>query len=153
MRKEFVNKTPPYPRYNRSAKTTVRALEYNAKYSNSSSNKSSRQIKVYVNGTKYDSNVYMKNNTTMIPARFVAENLNAKIKNKQAFKTVTITKNDVDIVIKSDSDKLTVKGETIQMPEKAVIYKNEMYVPVRTLSEVLGAEVSWDEKHKTVLVY
>lgn len=149
----ILEKGTPYPRYNRSAKTNIRALEYNAKFLNSSSQIELQQVKAYVNGAGYASSVYMKSNTAMLPVKFIAENLNAGVKNKQAFGTVTITKNDMEIVIENESDKLTINGEVIKMPEKAVIYKNEMYVPVRTLSEVLGAEVVWDGKYKTVLVY
>lgn len=44
----------------------------------------------------------------MLPARFVAEALGAKVEWNENLKTVTITKNDIEIIIPINSDTVSV---------------------------------------------
>lgn len=100
----------------------------------------------------------IQNDRTMLPARFVAENLGAKVTWDADKRLVTVTgKNpktdgDMTILLTIDSDTAYVNGETIQLDSPAFIDNDRTYTPVRFIAEALGAEVSWEENGKTVTI-
>ena len=95
---------------------------------------------------------------TMLPARFVAENLGAKVEWNGQKQLVTITgKNlqtgkDVTILITIGSDTATVNGESVKLDSPAFIENNRTYTPVRFISEELGASVEWYEATRQVII-
>ncbi len=94
----------------------------------------------------------IKNERTMLPARFVAESLGAKVEWNEEAKTVTITKDKTVIVITIGSDKATVNGKEVALDSPAFIENNRTYTPIRFISENLGAEVEWDEETRKVTI-
>ena len=95
---------------------------------------------------------------TMLPARFVAENLGAKVEWDGEKQLVTITgKNlqtgkDVTILITIGSDTATVNGENVKLDSPSFIENDRTYTPVRFISEELGASVEWDEATQQVII-
>ena len=100
----------------------------------------------------------IQNDRTMLPARFVAENLGAKVTWDADKRLVTVTgKNpktdgDMTILLTIDSDTAYVNGETIQLDSPAFIDNDRTYTPVRFIAEALGAEESWEGNGKTVTI-
>lgn len=94
----------------------------------------------------------IKNERTMLPARFVAESLGAKVEWNGEAKTVTITKDETVIVITIGSDKATVNGKDVTLDSPAFIENNRTYTPIRFISENLGAEVEWDGETRKVTI-
>ena len=94
----------------------------------------------------------IKNERTMLPARFVAEALGAKVEWNEEAKTVTITKDKTVIVITIDSDKATVSGKEVKLDSPAFIENSRTYTPIRFISEALGATVEWNEKTEEVTI-
>ena len=98
------------------------------------------------------------NNRTMLPARFVAENLGAKVEWDGEKQLVTITgKNlktdeNVTILITIGSATVKVNGKEIKLDSPAFIENNRTYTPVRFISENLGTSVEWVEKDKKVII-
>ena len=88
----------------------------------------------------------------MLPARFVAENLGAKVEWLADERKVVITRDDIEIVIVIDSDNATVNGEEITLDSPAFIENDRTYTPIRFISEQLGASVEWDDAAKTVTI-
>ena len=105
-------------------------------------------------GEKKSSDVapVIKNERTMLPARFVAEALGAKVEWNEEAKTVTITKDKTVIVITIDSDKATVNGKEVKLDSPAFIENSRTYTPIRFISEELGATVEWNEKTEEVTI-
>lgn len=89
---------------------------------------------------------------TMLPLRSIFENLNAQVVWDSSSNTVTATKEDTKIIIKVNSSTATVNGEQRSIDVPAKIINNKVMVPVRFVSEILGAKVEWDEKNRTVSV-
>ena len=82
---------------------------------------------------------------TMVPIRFIAEALGAR----------------VDWIDSIKTDYITLGGKTLSivlnkpLPDgmgTAVIVKDRLFVPIRYVSEQLGATVGWDDKTKTVTI-
>ena len=95
---------------------------------------------------------------TMLPARFVAENLGAAVDWNEKDELVTITgKNlktgeDVTILIYIDSDIAYVNEKEVKLDSPAFIENDRTYTPIRFISEELGAGVDWVESEQKVII-
>ena len=93
------------------------------------------------------------NNRTMLPARFVAENLGAKvIWNEKESEKIVIVKDDIEIIIILGAEIATVNGEEITLDSPAFTDNDRTYTPVRFICESLGAEVEWNSDTNTVTI-
>lgn len=83
-------------------------------------------------------------NRTYVPVRFVSEALGAEVGWDQTTKTVTINKDDQQILLTIDSDKATVGADqVVTLDAPAALVNDRTVVPLRFVSEVLGAKVDW----------
>lgn len=85
-------------------------------------------------------------NRTYVPVRFVSEALGAEVAWEQSTQTVTINKDSQQILLTIDSDKATVGPEPSQiitLDAPAALVNDRTVVPLRFVSEVLGATVDW----------
>ena len=89
---------------------------------------------------------------TMLPARFVAENLGATADWDPETKVVTIKSETVEIKLTIDSTVATVNGEEEELDAPAMILGDRTYTPVRFVAEKLGAKVDWNDAFKMVLI-
>ena len=105
----------------------------------------------YVDGEAkaLDAAPIIRNSRTMLPVRFVAENLGATVGWDDATKTVTIKRDSTIIEIVIGSKIAKVDGKNIALDSPAFIENSRTYLPVRVVAENLGAEVSWDDATKT----
>lgn len=94
----------------------------------------------------------IRNDRTMLPARFVAEELGAKVSWNEAERKVTIKKTDVEIILTIDSDIALVNGEEHKLDSPAFIENDRTYTSVRFIAENLGASVDWNEGSRKVII-
>lgn len=97
----------------------------------------------------------IRNGRTMLPARFVAENLGAEVAWDAQAQTVTITGeigSNVKIVLTIGSDKAQVGYYTETLDSPAFIENGRTYTPVRFVAEKLGANVIWDPDTQSVQI-
>ena len=98
------------------------------------------------------------NNRTMLPARFVAENLGADVSWNGDKELVTIkgknlkTGEDVTILITIGAATAKVNGKEIKLDSAAFVENDRTYTPIRFISEELGASVEWVEKDEKVII-
>ena len=88
----------------------------------------------------------------MVPLRFVGEALGAEVKWDNVTKTATYIKGNETVAITIGQKEITVDGERQAISVAAVLKNNQTMVPIRVLSEALGARVSWDNTEKKVTV-
>ena len=117
----------------------------------------SSNINVTINGVEVifpDAKPFIDAETdrTMIPVRFIAEDLKSEVKWNAEDKIVYINKGDNNIQLTIGSNIAIVNNEPIELETEAVIHENRTYVPLRFVSEALGADVDWDSKTKTVII-
>jgi hypothetical protein len=97
------------------------------------------------------------NSRTMIPVRFVTEQLGAKVSWDNKTQTAIIEKDDIriDIPIGNSTLKVTEDGKTrsVRMDTEAVLKEGRTYVPIRFVAEALGAYVDYSDAFKTVGIY
>jgi len=108
-------------------------------------------LTAYVNGESktLDAAPIIRNSRTMLPVRFVAENLGAEVGWDDATKTVSVKSADTTIEIVIGAATAKVNGAEIALDSPAFIENSRTYLPVRVVAENLGATVSWDDATKT----
>ena len=86
----------------------------------------------------------IQNDRTFLPIRLIAEALGAAVTWSEADQSVTIVEGDTTIVIYIGQAFALVNGEPVQLDTEAFISNDRTYLPVRFVSENLGATVTWD---------
>lgn len=89
---------------------------------------------------------------TLVPVRFISENMGGKVDWDAATRTVTIELNGKKIQLVIDSKDVDVDGTKTALDVPAQIISDRTYVPVRFVSETIGATVGWDAATKTVTI-
>lgn len=97
---------------------------------------------------------YVENGITMVPVRYVSEQLEATVNWNQETRQVTITDlaTGQSIVLTVDSNIAIVNGETIELQKPAEIKEGSVFVPLRFIAESLGAEVTWDSELQLIII-
>ena len=95
----------------------------------------------------------IRNSRTMLPIRLVAEFLGAEVAWNGAEQSVTITKEDTMIVIYIGQELALVNGESVQLDAPAFIENDRTFLPLRFVTENLGAEVIWNGADSTITIY
>ncbi len=114
-------------------------------------------VKAFGSDKTMDSAPIIKNNRTMLPARFIAESLGAKVTWNGKKREVTIKgKNgkgqDVTILLYIDSDIAYVNGKKVKLDSPAFIENGRTFTPLRFVAEELGANVEWIAEDKKVVI-
>ena len=86
----------------------------------------------------------IRQSRTMLPVRYVAEALGAKVDWDGKTSTAIITGDSVEIRITVGSSSATVNGTAVSLDSPAFIESSRTYMPVRFVAEALGAKVDWD---------
>ncbi|MFB5268144.1 copper amine oxidase N-terminal domain-containing protein [Paenibacillus enshidis] len=110
-------------------------------------------ITVQVNATKVvfpDGKPVLDGSRVLIPVRFVSEALGAKVDYKD--KTVLIQQGENKISMKIDSSIVNRGSERILLDVPAKVKSNRTYVPLRFVSEALGASVDWNSAKSLVSI-
>ena len=94
----------------------------------------------------------IRNDRTMLPARFVAENLGAKVTWDEEKRLVTITGNGVTILLTIGEETAMVNGKEVKLDSPAFIENDRTYTPIRFIAEELGATVEWIEAEQKVVI-
>lgn len=110
------------------------------------------EIKIMVSGKeiKPETPAYIENGRTMVPLRFISEALGEKVDWNAETKSVIIGDNKAVLAI--GSKEIDANGKKITIDSPAVIKNSRTFVPLRAISEILGAKVDWDGATKTVSI-
>ncbi|MGF7033712.1 hypothetical protein J2T17_004660 [Paenibacillus mucilaginosus] len=105
-------------------------------------------------GEVYGTQPYNDNGTVMVPVRFVTEQLDADVKWNGETKQVTITDplSGSIIELTIGSSEAVVSGKTLTLEKPAQLVNSTTYVPVRVVSEGMGADVAWEQETQTVVI-
>ena len=113
-------------------------------------------VKVLVNGHEIsfpDAQPFIDSNgRTQVPVRFVAEAMNAKVDWDNKAKRVEIERGAVKISMAIDIKELVVLGVKKEMDTAPVLLGSRTFVPLRYISEGLGASVEWEGATRTVRI-
>ena len=111
-------------------------------------------LRVELNGERIifpDAQPYVdKNNRVQVPVRFVSEALGAKVGWKNKTQEVTIELDGTKLVLTIGKKAYKINESTKLMDTAALRKSNRTFVPLRFVSEGLGAKVKWDSANYTV---
>jgi len=101
-------------------------------------------ITVKNNIIKLDGPAYIKGGRTIIPVRAITEELGATVAWDSETKSVTVSKDGIEIILTMNSTKVFVNGVEQQIDVPAEITNGRTYVPLRFIAETFGLATSWD---------
>lgn len=115
-----------------------------------------QQIKVEVDSqqmTFTDQQPVMKNDRVMVPMRAIFEYLGALVDWKSETETVTAKKGDIRVSLKIGSTAVKKNNTDMTLDVPAQVINDRTMVPLRFVSEALGAQVVWSEAKNTAEIY
>lgn len=101
----------------------------------------------------YDPAPEIVNGRTLVPLRGIFEALGAKVNWDQVTETVTATKGTTNIQLTIGSYSAEVNGTGTILDQKPQLKNGRTMIPIRFVSEALGAIVRWHEESNTVAIY
>ncbi|GMQ55673.1 hypothetical protein AN1V17_00650 [Vallitalea sediminicola] len=92
------------------------------------------------------------NNRTLVPVRFISEALGGKVDWDSDLQQVTITYDAKVIKLIINKKEILINEESQDMDTQAILKDSRTFVPVRFVSEAMGANVEWDNDNNTVVI-
>lgn len=111
-------------------------------------------IKVTVNEKyiKMEQLPIIENDRVLVPFRAIFEALNAEVEWNGETQTVTASKGDVVLSFQIGKQEMYINGKMVQLDVLPQIVNGRTLVPIRAISEGLGASVDWNNEMKTVMI-
>ncbi|QPQ32422.1 copper amine oxidase N-terminal domain-containing protein [Lysinibacillus sp. JNUCC 51] len=111
-------------------------------------------IKVEIDGDviQFDQGAVAINGRTLVPMRTIFEELESTVQWTAKTKTITANRGTKKITLVVGSKTATVNGQKITLDVPPQIINGRTLVPLRFISEALGAKVDWNNKTKTVSI-
>ncbi len=94
----------------------------------------------------------VRGGTILIPIRSMFEQMGATVAYDPASKTVDVTKPGADVKVTVGKPEVVINGETRPLDVPPEIYQGHVVVPVRVISEGMGAYVQWVPDKRLVVV-
>jgi alpha-tubulin suppressor-like RCC1 family protein len=113
-----------------------------------------KPIKVSINGELqvYDQPPVIEGGRTLVPLRGIFETLEAQVNWDGATKKVTAVKQSKKVILQIGSNIAVINGKENELDVPAQILNGRTMVPLRFVSETLGAEVLWDGTTRTIFI-
>lgn len=89
---------------------------------------------------------------TYVPLRFVSEALGGVVNWNGSTQTASVIKGGTNILMKIGSKNPTVNGQVKVIDASALLMNDRTVVPLRFVSECLGARVEWDAVNRIVKI-
>lgn len=94
----------------------------------------------------------VRGNTVLVPLRAMFERMGAAVSYDAATKTVEASKPGSDVKVTVGKAEVILNGEARPLDVPPEIYRGTVMVPLRVISEALGAYVQWVPEKNTVVV-
>lgn len=111
-------------------------------------------IRLIINNVAVQADVppVIENDRTLVPIRALSEPLGFTVSWDDATETVTLTRGETVIKLTVGKQEALVGDKPVLMDVPAVNRDGRVLIPVRFVSEQLGAKVEWDGTNRTVSV-
>jgi len=94
----------------------------------------------------------VRGGTILIPLRSMFEQMGATVSYNAGSRTVDVSKPGSDVKVTVGKPEVVINGETRPLDVPPEIYQGHVVVPVRVISEGMGAYVQWVPEKKLVVV-
>ncbi len=96
----------------------------------------------------------VRGDTILIPLRSMFEQMGATVSYNAANRTVTVQKPGASVIVTVGKPEVIINGESRPLDVPPIIYHGTVLVPVRVISEGMGAYVQWlQDRHLVVVRY
>ncbi len=95
---------------------------------------------------------YIKDDRTMVPLRFLAEEMGATVGYNEETAGITVALGETLLELTVGEKAYSVNGEVYEMDCAAEIFEDRTFVPVRFVSESLGRAVEWLNTERIVVI-
>ncbi|WP_197139725.1 stalk domain-containing protein [Lysinibacillus sphaericus] len=111
-------------------------------------------IKVEIDGDiiQFDQGAVSVNGRTLVPMRTIFEELESTVQWNAKTKSITAVRGTKKIGLVIGSKTATINGQKIALDVAPQIINGRTLVPLRFISEALGAKVDWNNQTKTVSI-
>ncbi len=111
-------------------------------------------ISVVLNGNElsFEQPPYIENGTTRVPMRKIFEALGATVDYNASTKTITAKKGDTSVELVAGASSAKINGKQTALSASVTNKNGSTMVPLRFVSEALGAEVAWDGTSRTITI-
>jgi hypothetical protein len=115
---------------------------------------SPKKNNIVVNGVRLDSKQVPinQNGSILVPLRLIFESLQAEVEYISSTRKIIGQKDGLTIELQIGSITAYKNKQAVQLAQAPTIINNSVYVPVRFISEALGADVQWIASTLTVQV-
>lgn len=109
---------------------------------------------IFIDGVQLsaDRDPVFVNNKIFLPFRALFEAFGAEVGYENATKLVTAAYDGQTYEFKPNEIIVRMNDEEAALSEKPFLYKDSIYIPLRDMSELLGAEVKWDSGSRSVKI-
>ncbi|MEG1500786.1 MAG: copper amine oxidase N-terminal domain-containing protein [Clostridiales bacterium] len=90
---------------------------------------------------------------TMLPMRFIGQNLAINIKWDNKNKIVSCSKKGKKIILPINGQKATIDGKEYALSSPPVLLSGRVLVPARLIAEGFDCHVDWNNKEKKINIY
>ncbi len=94
----------------------------------------------------------VRNGVIMVPLRSMFEQLGATVSWDEATRTADVSKPGSDVKVTLGKPVVVVNGEDRPLDVAPMVYRGTVVVPVRVISEAMGAYVQWIPERRVVVV-
>jgi Copper amine oxidase N-terminal domain len=94
----------------------------------------------------------VRGNTILVPLRSMFEQMGATVSYDPASKSVHVTKSGSDVQVTIGKPEVLINGESRPLDVPPEIYQGSVVVPIRVISEGMGAYVQWVPDRRIVVV-
>jgi Copper amine oxidase N-terminal domain len=94
----------------------------------------------------------VRGGTIFIPLRSMFEQMGGTVSYDPSTKTATVTKPGAEVQVTVGKPEVIINGESRPLDVPPIIYKGDVLVPVRVISESMGAYVQWVPDRRLVVV-
>lgn len=115
---------------------------------------STSQPKLLIDNTEVTLNqpIELRDGTSYLPLRSIAEQLNCKVLYNSAEKKIEIIQPEMNITLIIGSKKAEVNGEKVTLNKAPYTQKGTTYVPLRFISDVMGSTIKWDQASRKITI-
>lgn len=95
---------------------------------------------------------YLWQGHLLVPLQFTDEVFGAVVNRDQKANKVTLSYGSQKIVLQPGKDTVTINGRPVLIAAPVIEKKQEVFIPVRLISEAFGATVNWEKDSKKVII-